>query len=537
MNNKILISTIVATSFSIAACAPDTSVSTPTADTTAPTVTQITAVTTPTKTKTPSYTFNTNEAGTIVYGGDCSSATTSASIGNNTLSFYALENGTYSNCTVQVTDATNNTSTALLVSDFVIDWAAYPLNDTGQTTCGDHAYTDATAGYEVTGSGTHNNDLDCSSVGATQSTDGTDTDGDVVRAGQDAVYGRDIAHNDDTDGHAGFSFTKLDTNGDALADQTQNYATQPWVCVQDNVTGLIWEVKTDNGGLQDKDNTYTWYNSTGANDGGLAGTANGGTCAGGSGCDTEKYATDVNALNIGAGICGLNNWRIPSIQELVNITNLEDFFQVDVNYLPNPKIYNGTYWSSSSNAITNTQAFGLTYYFNNDHPKASSFYVRLVSGSQPATGNGCTINRNASNSITKPDSLYTNHGDGTVTDNDTGLMWQKCSLGLSDSDCLTGTELGYSWQAAVAEASTNSDSGYDDWRLPSRNELGSLLETACYQPSINHNLFPNTAYEYWSSSLSNLRGDYVWFVDFFLAFDYTRPKSDERSVRLVRNTD
>src|SRR5690554_415962 len=107
-----------------------------------------------------------------------------------------------------------------------------PLNDTGITQCGNYAFEG--------GSGVSNNSVDCATAGSTQTTAGTDANGDPVPVGQDAVYGRDATHNDDSDGHAGFSFTKLDANGDALADQTQDYATNPWACVKDNVTGLIW---------------------------------------------------------------------------------------------------------------------------------------------------------------------------------------------------------------------------------------------------------------------------------------------------------
>jgi len=64
--------------------------------------------------------------------------------------------------------------------------------------------------------------------------------------GQDAEYGRDVTHNDDSDGHAGFSFTKIDENGDDLPASATS-----WNCVRDNVTGLIWEVKTDDGGLRE----------------------------------------------------------------------------------------------------------------------------------------------------------------------------------------------------------------------------------------------------------------------------------------------
>ncbi len=73
--------------------------------------------------------------------------------------------------------------------------------------------------------------------------------------GQDAEYGRDATHNDNSDGHAGFSFTKLDANGNTLPTTALS-----WSCVKDNVTGLIWEVKTDDSGLQDMGNIYSWYN-------------------------------------------------------------------------------------------------------------------------------------------------------------------------------------------------------------------------------------------------------------------------------------
>jgi len=89
-------------------------------DTTAPTVTQETAVTTPTNDTTPNYTFSTNEAGTITYGGSCSSSTTSAITGNNTVTFNALVDGTYDNCTITVTDNSSN-SVTLNMSSFVID--------------------------------------------------------------------------------------------------------------------------------------------------------------------------------------------------------------------------------------------------------------------------------------------------------------------------------------------------------------------------------------------------------------------------------
>jgi predicted outer membrane repeat protein len=93
------------------------------ADTTAPIIAQVTAVPSPTNDSTPNYTFSSDEAGTITYGGDCSSATTSATVGNNTITFNTLSDGTHSNCTIRVTDAASNQSNLLNVNSFTIDTA------------------------------------------------------------------------------------------------------------------------------------------------------------------------------------------------------------------------------------------------------------------------------------------------------------------------------------------------------------------------------------------------------------------------------
>jgi hypothetical protein len=112
---------------------------TTTGDTTAPTLSQVTAVSTNNDT-TPSYTFSSNEAGTISYGGSCSSSTTSASSGNNNITFNNLSAGTYSNCTINVTDAVGNISDTLTINSFGVgaiilfnQTANYHLNETTPT--------------------------------------------------------------------------------------------------------------------------------------------------------------------------------------------------------------------------------------------------------------------------------------------------------------------------------------------------------------------------------------------------------------------
>ena len=86
-----------------------------------PVLTEVYPVTTPTSDPSPNYTFSSTKAGTITYGGSCSSGTTSATSGRNTITFTTLSAGTYSDCTIIVTDSDGNASNTLAVTTFVVD--------------------------------------------------------------------------------------------------------------------------------------------------------------------------------------------------------------------------------------------------------------------------------------------------------------------------------------------------------------------------------------------------------------------------------
>ena len=123
MNKVLYIIFISLFSLTVFSCSEDKEESTtdtksPITDTTAPVIAEVTAVTTPTTDTTPSYTFSSTEAGTITYGGSCSSSTTSAISGNNTITLVSLSTGTYSDCTITVTDAAGNVSSTLTLSSF-----------------------------------------------------------------------------------------------------------------------------------------------------------------------------------------------------------------------------------------------------------------------------------------------------------------------------------------------------------------------------------------------------------------------------------
>ena len=136
-----------------------------------------------------------------------------------------------------------------------------------------------------------------------------------------------------------------------------------------------------------------------------------------------------------------------------------------------------------------------------------------------------------------PDSAYTIHGDGTVTDTRNGLMWKQCSEGQtwSGGDC-TGTASQIDWNTAMALKITYA--GYSDWRMPTIDELKGLIE-ACRGypgPTINDSVFPRTPSSYfWSGSPFADDTNGAWFVGFSggLAYYYGFRRSGIH-VRLVR---
>lgn len=81
-------------------------------------------------------------------------------------------------------------------------------------------------------------------------------------------------------------------------------------------------------------------------------------------------------------------------------------------------------------------------------------------------------------------SAYTDNGDGTITDANTGLMWEK----LCDDSSVHDRDTTYTWTAAFAKVGTLNAArfaGHDDWRLPNVNELQSLARYAGPAPAVD----------------------------------------------------
>ena len=316
-----------------------------------------------------SFIFTTDEAGFLSYSGACEADVVSVFQGLNSVLFQPLGQGYYDDCAISITDSVGNVSEPLTLPSFVI---GRELNDTGTVLCGDHAYTEA-GSYPLTGSMNHNNDLVCSvqPTAATPSADGYDGHGDTIRAGQDALYGRDVSFLDDSDGYKGFSFTKVSNHGDALPS-----VAGLWYCLKDEVTGLMWEVKSQasgvkgDGGLHDADDTLTWYDNDNTQNGGLVGAMDnyGNTCHGyNSGniktfCNTQAYVARVNE----AALCGYSDWRLPSRHELLSIVSGHRISPAaDVDYFTDLVTVGSTlsaiFWSASPSASIPSEAWSVNF--------------------------------------------------------------------------------------------------------------------------------------------------------------------------------
>lgn len=150
-----------------------------------------------------------------------------------------------------------------------------------------------------------------------------------------------------------------------------------------------------------------------------------------------------------------------------------------------------------------------------------------------------TVNPNIEN-IT-PDSRYTVNNDGTVTDNETGLMWMQCSEGQAwesnggAGNC-TGTATTHTWDAALALANDKAFTGHSDWRLPDIKELASLVAEDRYDPAINSTIFPVTPSDkFWSGSPYAGSSSTSWIVYFSTGSSIESYRYSSGRVRLVRS--
>jgi hypothetical protein len=178
-------------------------------------------------------------------------------------------------------------------------------------------------------------------------------------------------------------YTKISNSGLTLPDTAVlGSGENDWACTKDNKTGLIWEVKTTDGGIRDRQKTYTNYF---VGEKGYSDNTN-----------SDAFVKAVNTKNL----CGANNWRLPKrneLQELVVCSDSKyrtidpsefDFIcqnynlinqpTINTNYFPNTQRFE--YWTLSPLPTFNGSAvyIGFDNSLLSVNFKSSYYYIRLV---------------------------------------------------------------------------------------------------------------------------------------------------------------
>jgi hypothetical protein len=166
------------------------------------------------------------------------------------------------------------------------------------------------------------------------------------------------------------------SDGNVQAGATLSYTDNGDGTITDNNTGLMWEKKSDDGSIHDKDNFYTWGMTSPPY------TMNG-----------TMVTTFLAALNAGGGFAGHTDWRIPNYKELVSILNLENFtpaISPAFNTACAPLCtvttcsctQSASYWSSTTYQNGPGSAWFVDFYDGevNNGSKVPNYYVRAVRG-------------------------------------------------------------------------------------------------------------------------------------------------------------
>lgn len=228
--------------------------------------------------------------------------------------------------------------------------------------------------------------------------------------------------------------------------------------------------------------------------------------------------SELNTLNGGKGYAGKTDWRIPTIHEMASLFHYANNPHIDTSF---PNTFTGTnYWSNTpylpvpnNHYVVNFNAVNLGFFLNDKI--LSLINLRCVSGNQ------------------RPAQVFVDNGDETITDSNTGLLWMKCTQGLSGPTCTNPTPASFDnldWNAAGFACENLNFAGRTNWRLPNANELLSIVDSTQAAAPFIKPIFPNTDNNmYWSSTTYDANKGFAMFVDFM--FGVISPSDKASLVR------
>jgi hypothetical protein len=216
----------------------------------------------------------------------------------------------------------------------------------------------------------------------------------------------------------------------------------------------------------------------------------------------------ADAINHAAtvGTAGYTDWRLPNINELGSLQHCGEY---DTNDYLHDQGFSATmvsdvWWTSTSYAGNPgimawyvSLSYGPMQTAQKNANEMCVICTRGTSDVLPRTGQTSSQagedDGDMQSGVAWPGTRFTDNGDGTITDNLTGLMWQK-------SPSISSVEL---WADALSEISALTVGEYNDWRMPNIQELRSLLHygEASQETWLENNGFENIASDhYWSST-------------------------------------
>jgi hypothetical protein len=223
---------------------------------------------------------------------------------------------------------------------------------------------------------------------------------------------------------------------------------------------------------------------------------------------------------------GYTDWRLPNIIELDSLYNAQQM--IGSTWLGTQGFgLAGSYSSSTTVASYTTDAWALDtgsgYVGANSGKTQLNNYVPFRTGNQTATALRWATGQTTSyysgddgaskKGVSWPNPRFTDNGNGTVTDNLTGLIWLKnanCYGGITWQSALNAANSLVSGQCGLSDGSTAGN-----WRLPTRTELLSLVDFSQYNPPFPSGYpFTNvqTGMDYWSSTTYAGHTPDAWIV-------------------------
>ena len=244
--------------------------------------------------------------------------------------------------------------------------------------------------------------------------------------------------------------------------------------------------------------------------------------------DSLAKITDFNAhpdsYNCQDYTAHYTDWRLPNINELESLLNTEqEFPSTWLNDQGFRNVQYDWYWSSTTRATATNSAWSMSMMVGwvSSHSKGGTgvmgeYLLPVRSGqfgspdhNYPAniwkTGQQISYysgdDGDLQAGVSWPANRFADSGDGTVTDYLTGLMWVKDAGSPSIGTCTIGS---MTWQDALDYVdclNSNNYLSYNDWRLPNRKELYSLIDFSQHGPAlpVGHP-FTDLQSPYWSST-------------------------------------